>query len=306
MDLLWNKINENKTPLGFYSAFTIAGMFFEHMKDSFDVQGDEFLNGRKKLIHTVGCVVKAEFVSTGDHPYTGVFEGSTQLLVRPSIASSANTSKTKAEDALGNFKPGMGLKFLRNGYPSANLQAMYSTSGQASWNFFKMDFSNHIPAAGGAALLAVALKFSSATDYIQTMGLRDLGLITEKGEMRNPPRYPFKLIFKPHVDLKNKYPDHFMSDYLDQLRSVPSGTTLYDVYAIEQPNQNEKKIGSIITRSNMVSSKWGDESMYFRHNYMDADINENPSWKKFVPAFSIFGSKVAANTTEAKSCPFLN
>ena len=41
--------------------------------------------------------------------------------------------------------PGMGLKFSRDGVHSANLVAMFSVGGQESWNFFKNDFSNHIP-----------------------------------------------------------------------------------------------------------------------------------------------------------------
>ena len=57
--------------------------------------------------------------------------------------------------------PGMGLKFLRNGIDSANLVSMNSVNGQQDyWNFFSQDFSTHIPAASGAALTAVAEKFS--------------------------------------------------------------------------------------------------------------------------------------------------
>jgi hypothetical protein len=71
----------------------------------------------------------------------------------------------------------MGLKFLRNGVPSANLVAMYSVNGQQSWNFFANKFSNHISPASGAALGAVAKKFSSATPYIQVVGLSDFASI---------------------------------------------------------------------------------------------------------------------------------
>ena len=57
--------------------------------------------------------------------------------------------------------PGMGLKFLRNGIDSANLVSMNSVNGQQDdWNFFSQDFSTHIKAASGAALTAVAEKFS--------------------------------------------------------------------------------------------------------------------------------------------------
>ena len=305
MDSLWNKITENETPLEFYGAGKQATIFIENMKDSFDVTGDEFQNGRLKLIHTVGRIAKAEFISSGDHGYSGVFEGSTQLLVRFSCAKEPDYKKSTAEGAFDNFTPGMALKFLRDGHPSANLQAMFSVNGQSSWNFFKNDFSNHVESGIGFALKALALKFSSATDYVQTMGLRDLAIINEKGGIRSPAKYPFKLIFRPTPDVKNRVPDNFTVDYMTQLGSITSGTTIYEVYAIDQPTQKEKKIGIIKTTSKMASSHWGDESLFFRHNYMDADLKENPSWTNYVPKFSIFGS---SNTTEGekKKCPFLH
>ena len=40
-------------------------------------------------------------------------------------------------DTIGNPRPGMGLKFLRDGRDSANLVAMVSLSGQQSWNFLE-------------------------------------------------------------------------------------------------------------------------------------------------------------------------
>lgn len=68
--------------------------------------------------------------------------------------------------------PGMGLKFLRDGIDSANLVSMNNVNGQQDdWNFFSEDFSTHIPAASGTALTAVAEKFSTATPYIQEVGL---------------------------------------------------------------------------------------------------------------------------------------
>ena len=60
------------------------------------------------------------------------------LFSRLSLALEPDTEKL-------NTAPGMGLKFLRDGMDSANLVAMYSVDGQESWNFFKNDFSNHIP-----------------------------------------------------------------------------------------------------------------------------------------------------------------
>ena len=63
--------------------------------------------------------------------------------------------------------PGLSLKLLRDGIYSANLVALYSVNGTpGDWNFFKKDFSNHIPAATGAALKAVGLKFSTETPWV--------------------------------------------------------------------------------------------------------------------------------------------
>jgi len=51
---------------------------------------------------------------------------------------------------------------------------MYGVNGVPTWNFFKFPFSNHIPSASGIALTVLAQKFSTATDHIQTVGLKDI------------------------------------------------------------------------------------------------------------------------------------
>lgn len=87
-------------------------------------------------------------------------------MIRLSTAKKPDYSKTAAKDALDNFTPGFGLKFFRDGVPSANLVAMYGVNGVPTWNFFKYPASNHIGAASGIALNVLGKKFSEATDYI--------------------------------------------------------------------------------------------------------------------------------------------
>jgi len=41
--------------------------------------------------------------------------------------------------------PSIGLKFLRNGVPSANQLGMISFEGTNSWNFFENDLMNMLP-----------------------------------------------------------------------------------------------------------------------------------------------------------------
>ena len=162
---LWNSIVETEGSEGAWPGVKLAGIFIEPMNPTFAQAGDVFKQGlfgqRTKYIHSVGAHGKVTLNSFGNHPFTGIFQGADKGIVR--LSSAAKPEKgTKAP--LG---PGMGLKFLRDGMDSANLVAMYSVNGQPSeWNFFEHEFKNHIAPASGAALNAVAFKFSQATDWI--------------------------------------------------------------------------------------------------------------------------------------------
>ena len=114
---------------------------------------------RYKYIHTVGTVGRVEWRDRGGHPYTGIFAGASSGFVRLSLANEPSPPAP-------GTAPGMGLKFLRDGRDSANLVAMYSVDGQDSWNFFKNDFTTHIPTPG-PLLQLIALKFSEATNFVQ-------------------------------------------------------------------------------------------------------------------------------------------
>ena len=132
-----------------------------------DTFKDDLFGPRKKLIHTVGSVAQVKFVPVATtEGYTGIFEGADHGLIRLSLAKKPDTTKTTAAQAYDNFAPGFGLKFLRDGIPSASLVAMFGVNGQDSWNFFKNDFSNHISAAGGPALTLVAKKFATVTPLV--------------------------------------------------------------------------------------------------------------------------------------------
>jgi hypothetical protein len=107
---------------------------------------------RKKLIHTVGSIAQVEFIAASDSPYTGLFKGSKNALIRLSTAKGFDADK----EPLENFTPGISLKLLKDGKPSVNCMAMYGVNGVPTWNPFTYDASNHIPAASGVALTLVA------------------------------------------------------------------------------------------------------------------------------------------------------
>merc|ERR1711871_530430 len=103
---------------------------------------DQMPEGRFKLIHSVGgaASVKFDFVS---NPYTGLFQKATLGLVR--FASAKEPKEGAGVGALdGGFTPGIGVKFLRDGKPSANIVFLHKLTPQDSWNFFANTQSNHL------------------------------------------------------------------------------------------------------------------------------------------------------------------
>lgn len=286
---LWSILSADQTSLDWYSSLDLAKIFLEDIKLTFDVDSDIIPEGRKKLIHSVGVVAQAEFVVDPSNPYSGLFKsGVKNMIIRLSVAKKPDFTRIQPEQALDNFTPGMSLKFLRDGMTSANLLAMYGVNGFKSWNFFEKDFSNHIPGADGLALKALACKFAQATKYIQTIGLKKLAEYEENGTKAQTALFPFKLIFKARPELKRQFPDTFEKSYIDQIKGIPTDTVLYDVYGVEKPNGIEKLIGSLRTKSEFITSKFGDEKLFFKHNYMDEDLKNHPEWEKDTPKWSLF------------------
>merc|ERR1712071_386193 len=202
-------------------------------------------------------------------------------IVRFSLASEPDSSKL-------NTAPGLGLKFLRDGQDSANLVAMYSVSGQESWNFFKNDFSNHIPPVG-LALLPLGAKFSTATRNIRQVGISDWGRRGQDGVEETNPVFPYRLRFRITGDLV--FPDTYKQSSTADLVTIPPYSTLYQVLAMDKPEEQggtEQHIADLVLVSEMMTSIWGDQHLYFRHQDMAEDIQLRPEWNKDTPQFAVF------------------
>ena len=279
---LWAYCREDTTPAPWFSLWDqLTGLMLEDMCPSFTTPGDGLPSNRAKVIHTVGTVGKVEWRDRGGHPYTGIFRGAEHGLARLSLALRPDTSAL-------NTAPGMGLKFLRDGHDSANLVAMYSVSGQESWNFFKNDFSNHIPAVS-LALLPVAAKFATATKNIRQVGLSDWARRGQDGVKESRPVFPYRLRFRITGELA--FPDTYQQSSTADLVTIPSGTTLYQVLAMDKPEEQggtERHIADLVLVSEMITSIWGDQHLYFRHQDMAEDIQLRPEWNKYTPQFAIF------------------
>jgi len=282
MTSLWQKIIENYTPYGWYFALNLAvKIFWENMNPTFDHFSDVFPSGRDKVIHSVGTVTRAKFIAEPDTPYTGIFKGASHVLLRLSAASKPDSSKSSAEGALNNFKPGFGLKMLRKGVPSANLVGMFSLEGQSSWNFFKNDLNSHTTGGDKPNFVEKKLMnhFSTASKHIKQIGMLDMATFDENGTRVTKPVVPYKLILRPRLTVKAMFTDNFQADYTDQITRLAPNLLLYDVLALKSPKAKPQLIGKLHCVGNHVTSNFGDKFLFFRHSRMELDFNHNPLWQ---------------------------
>eukprot|EP00091_Calanus_sinicus_P018456 TRINITY_DN4220_c0_g1_i2.p1 TRINITY_DN4220_c0_g1~~TRINITY_DN4220_c0_g1_i2.p1 ORF type:complete len:357 (-),score=107.20 TRINITY_DN4220_c0_g1_i2:86-1156(-) len=286
--IIWDNCKQDTTSAPWFSSLELTGLFKESMCSVFKTQGDElpwekdlvFYGWRKKYIHTVGTVGQVEWRNLGDHPYTGLFEGATQGIVRFSLAKEPSPESNATA-------PGLGLKLLRDGMDSANLVAMYSVDGQDSWNFFKNNFTNHI-APAGLGLVPIALKFSQATNNVQQVALSDFAQYGQTGTTVAEPNFPYMLTFQPTGEFT--FPDNYVRPFTEDLTSIPSGSTLYKVWALDQPTElggTEKHIADLVLVSDMITSLWGDQHLFFRHQDMVEDSAIKPEWEEYLETFGL-------------------
>ena len=85
------------------------------------------------------------------------------------------------------------------------------------------------------------------------------------------------------------------------------GTVLFEVFALNDPEElggQLANIGKIVTASECVTSYFGDEHLYFRHQRMEEDLALRPDWTAHTPAFN--GIFSLEQQEEAGGCPFKN
>jgi len=287
-DRLWSNCLDDSTSAPWFSSLDQGvKLISESMCPVFRTPGDELPDQgdgttRAKVIHTVGTVGRVEWRDLGGHNYSGIFKGAQHGLVRLSLALEPDTEKL-------NTAPGMGLKFLRDGVDSANLVAMYSVDGQESWNFFKNDFSNHIPDISFGKKATLGVKFATATRNIRQVGISDWGKYGENGAETQNPSFPYRLRFHPTGDIS--FPDTYVRPNTEDLVTIPSGSVLYQVFALDAPEKlggGEKRIADLVLTSEVVTSKWGDQHLFIRHQDMAEDLRLRPEWNKYTPQMSIF------------------
>ena len=69
------KVIEDDTPGQFFDGLFSISLFLQNINLSFDFVGDEMPPNRVKVIHPTGVTFLFEFISKGNHPFTGSLKG---------------------------------------------------------------------------------------------------------------------------------------------------------------------------------------------------------------------------------------
>lgn len=184
-----------------------------------------------------------------------------------------------------HMSPGISIKFLRDAVDSANIIAEFGFDGQLSLNFFENSMSNNIAPSVDQVVIDGLAHFASETDFPWSMGLSEFASVTQEGVAEEQPVFPWKLRFEPATAYANPIEDNNQFDLQQTLKEIPAGV-IYKVFAWDKPVElggTETLIGELATESQLVTSNWADEHMYFRHQRFDEDLQLHPEWKQFTP-----------------------
>lgn len=233
--------------------------------------GDELEPGRRKLIHAFGTEARLRLVINPQAAggYTGIFRSGAECVIgRFSLAS-----KPTADASI----PALALKiFIGGDQPSVNLPLMHSVDGQGGHNFFAQTFSNLLPPARAfpKRLLASgfersAVLFGAHDPNPGRLTLEHLAATLPDGTRIAAPNAPHQLLFKPTAPARALMQDASATDdFRLKLAGLPVGQPVYDIYTLAEgePAENARLLGQLVLAAALVSSRYGDEKLFFRHN----------------------------------------
>ena len=211
---------------------------------------------RTKVFHPFGTCAKVEFVPSGGHEFTGIFESGALGLARLSLAMDNSA-----------YMPAAGFKWFIDGHESQNLLFFRSLNPIAVKDFFSQDPANisDLPTMPPLGPMWWLLKpWMSLVSYPAAQPVAQLAKMTRDGEAVSAPRAPFEIFGKPAPavrDLTNGYDDFRVS-----LARVPAGTVLYEMSATPRKGSRELvPIGHIRTQSEFTASAFGDKVLAMHH-----------------------------------------
>eukprot|EP00164_Ancoracysta_twista_P001711 GFYU01002243.1.p1 GENE.GFYU01002243.1~~GFYU01002243.1.p1 ORF type:complete len:345 (+),score=128.66 GFYU01002243.1:35-1036(+) len=274
----WDRVIQDTTPSGWYGTLDTLSLFTEDIWLTGERISDEFPEGRKKLIHTVGTIaqIKLDLV---DNKYTGLFNGADHGFVRASCANAPSEAGWFSDKTM---VPGVSLKFFRDGVPSANMFLMYALQGQNDFNFFANPFASSVSGKNlDLKLKAVKAKFECASAYAGQISWSEWAEYDQSGKEETSPAFPFAVVLQPNPELSRHFDstqDYKIEDSF--ARYFQGDETLYKMYALDSPtSQKLELLGEIKLTSKFTSSQYADKGMFFKHTWFEEALKLRPDWE---------------------------
>lgn len=243
--------------------------------------------GRPKVIHAHGAVAMIELETAADSPFTGLLGpppvGGAIGLIRLSLVA-----KVVGKAAV---TPGLGLKLLIDGAPSADLLAMNHVVGQGrDFDLFSNTMTNdlteeHSELRPPQRLMGVLFRRVSAQP--RRLVVTHLSDRRRDGTSVVEPRAPRRLVFHPTDEARAAFVGQAGVDFRRVLGGIEAGTPLFDVEGLTGPTPTPGRkgrvppspgsaVGRIRATTSFVSSDGGDR-LFFRHVQDPADTKVSPT-----------------------------
>lgn len=262
----WDRLPNTFDPKQYNLTLQETGEF---LAISFMHTGDEQPPGRSRMDAAhFGIVGKITFKTykNSTSGYTGLLNSGGIGLIRLSLDTQSGAS----------YNPNVGVKILIDGQISRNFHQAQDLIGQdLDQNFFSVPMNNiiPIPPIGSKPKDLAFVKVGSLLpggpldrpSSVGNLGIYEQSSVRSDGTKEAKVIAPFKLAFKPNP--ANAFSGATTKDFRKEIQKhVPSGRVLYYVSGMRMEDSTlEEPIGEIVLDSELLASKWGDESLFFRH-----------------------------------------
>jgi len=191
------------------------------MKTTFENNSDVMVEGRQKVIHSVGFIAKVELVNNSNTSLTGAYQSTNNIgFLRAGFIADPRITQLQ-----GKIQVGIALKILRSKVKSANVVAFFNPDGQTEFDFFSYPMLSHVNTPDSIIFKALAKKFKQASNCINMVGTREFGQFDKDGNLASNPTNFFKLIFIPKYHMQES--SSFTVDAMQQaFEAIPVDTLL--------------------------------------------------------------------------------
>jgi len=269
-------------------------------------------DGKAFCAYGTTCCCKMELFAAPDSAsngksYTGLLApGQT---VEHCIIRLSTASKPPKDEKLGKFFVGafggklkkaklfpcVALKCFRKGNRSGNLLFAGAKIGQTSSNFFHSTLCTQVTERVPFVMKPIISKFYAYSKNPLSLGVSDFCTYDQNGveyikdandESRSI-QFPYVVMLQPVYNSRDETindEEKPFDNFLNDLLQIPSGTTLFDIFACPTPSSaldasKIERIGRVVSTTEMILSNPKD-GLFFRHQKKEEDFELRPEWRE--------------------------